>query len=203
MNLYSLICVEADFIPENIIKHLLTFSNQKTLDATIKQGDNFLVNDYRSAKWITLPNEILDNLMHTVYNVHEQKFSTLYKSTLKNIETPQFLKYEIGDKYGDHNDSEDWANNGQLARVMARDITVLLYLNEDFEGGELEFTRLGITIKPKKGMMIAFPSYIEFSHRVHPLTSGTRYTLATWIETENRIISRPYDEPKFKSGTIK
>ena len=54
-------------------------------------------------------------------------------------------------------------------------------------GGELEFTQLGLTIRPKKGMMIAFPSYHEFAHKVHPVKYGFRYTLVSWLETEKRL----------------
>lgn len=48
-------------------------------------------------------------------------------------------------------------------------------------------TQLGLTIKPKPGMMIAFPSYKEFAHKVHPVTSGFRYSLVSWLETEKKI----------------
>ena len=68
------------------------------------------------------------------------------------------------------------------------------YLNSEFGGGELEFCDLGLTIKPKKGMMIAFPSYKEFAHKVHPVTWGHRYTLVSWVQTQKHLydtIPRP------------
>ena len=49
------------------------------------------------------------------------------------------------------------------------------------------FPDYGVTITPKTGMIVAFPSYIEFSHRVNPITIGERFNLVTWIETEKRI----------------
>ena len=63
----------------------------------------------------------------------------------------------------------------------------LFYLNEDYGGGEIEFYDLGLTIKPKKGMMIAFPSYKEFAHKVHPVTWGHRYSLVCWIATQKNL----------------
>lgn len=197
MNLYSLVCIKPDFVPDFIIQDLLNLKDQKTEEATVLDGGNIEVKEYRSTQWITLDEQLIENLMSTVYGVHQQEFSNLYKTSVKNIEPTQFLKYGVGGRYDDHNDSEDWDSNNQLKRVINRDITVLFYLNDDYEGGELEFTRLGLTIKPKRGMMVAFPSYIEFSHRVHPITSGTRYNLVTWIETEQRIIPRPYDDTKY------
>ena len=70
---------------------------------------------------------------------------------------------------------------------MARDVSFLFYLNDQYGGGELEFYDLGLTIKPKKGMMIAFPSYKDFAHKVHPVTWGHRYTLVSWVGTQKHL----------------
>ena len=77
---------------------------------------------------------------------------------------------------------------------MPRDVSFLFYLNDQYGGGELEFGDLGLTIKPKKGMMIAFPSYKEFAHMVHPVTWGHRYSLVSWVATQKNLydtIPRP------------
>ena len=109
-----------------------------------------------------------------------------YHAEIKNIEPVQFLSYPVGGHYIEHNDSENF-ENGQWTRIANRDISILFYLNDNYTGGELEFTTLGLKIKPKTGMMIAFPSYKEFAHKVHPVTSGMRYSLVTWLETEKKI----------------
>jgi predicted 2-oxoglutarate/Fe(II)-dependent dioxygenase YbiX len=189
MNLYDYVVIRPNFIPEFIIKNLLELTTQETSPAEVNSAGNQKITDYRSTKWIPLPIEAIKNLQQTVFNIHETEFKLIFKTEVKNIEPTQFLKYDIKDKYNEHNDSEDW-RDGKITRVVNRDISVLFYLNDDYEGGELEFTKLGLTIKPKKGMMIAFPSYFEFSHRVHPVLSGTRYSLATWIETVSRVYNR-------------
>jgi hypothetical protein len=58
---------------------------------------------------------------------------------------------------------------------------VVLYLNEDFEGGELIYPDLKIEIKPKKGMLVYHPG--DEKHRVSKVTSGERYTLTSFIRT--------------------
>jgi len=58
------------------------------------------------------------------------------------------------------------------------DITTILYLNDDFEGGEFEYideNNKKIKINPKKNMMII--SSNKLSHRVLPVTDGIRYSL--------------------------
>ena len=59
-------------------------------------------------------------------------------------------------------------------------------MNDDYEGGELEFkilTPMGTeqisTVKGKKGDVIVFPSYLL--HRVKPVTKGTRYSVVAWF----------------------
>ncbi len=53
-----------------------------------------------------------------------------------------------------------------------------LYLNDDFEGGELEFMHLPIKIKPKAGMLAVIPGGNEYTHRVNKvLGPNSRHTL--------------------------
>lgn len=58
-----------------------------------------------------------------------------------------------------------------------------VYLNDDFEGGELEFKNKPYKIKPKAGMIVSVPITPEFTHRVSKIISGNwRHTLygASW-----------------------
>jgi hypothetical protein len=57
-------------------------------------------------------------------------------------------------------------------------ISFSLYLNDDFEGGELEFKNLPIKIKPKAGMLVGIPGGEEYTHRVNKvLGPNSRHTL--------------------------
>jgi hypothetical protein len=66
-----------------------------------------------------------------------------------------------------------------------------LYLNEDFEGGQLEFLYKPYIIKPKTGMLISIPMTEDFTHRVTPVTSGIRHTMygTCYEEVNDRPIS--------------
>jgi hypothetical protein len=58
-----------------------------------------------------------------------------------------------------------------------------IYLNDDFEGGELEFKYKPYKIKPKAGMLVSVPVTPDFTHRVSKITSGNwRHSLygASW-----------------------
>jgi predicted 2-oxoglutarate/Fe(II)-dependent dioxygenase YbiX len=56
-----------------------------------------------------------------------------------------------------------------------------VYLNDDYEGGEVEFVNFGIKIKPQPGMLLLFPSTYPYAHIAHPVTSGVKYAIVTWI----------------------
>lgn len=58
-------------------------------------------------------------------------------------------------------------------------ITVTVYLNDDYEGGELSFinekNKEIIYFKPKAGDITVFPSMLPYFHGVEPISSGEKY----------------------------
>lgn len=59
----------------------------------------------------------------------------------------------------------------------------VLFLNDDFEGGELVFDN--ITIKPIKNMIVYFTG--DLGHHVKPVIKGERYTLVGFTYSEINI----------------
>lgn len=68
-----------------------------------------------------------------------------------------------------------------LGYVTDNHLPVHIYLNDDYEGGELNFETFGLSIRPKKGDMIVFPGNMHYPHELTKILSGTRYTLAVWF----------------------
>jgi hypothetical protein len=61
----------------------------------------------------------------------------------------------------------------------------VMYVNGDFNGGELHFPLIDIKFKPEAGDLIVFPSSNEYLHGVTPVEAGpTRYALPAFV---NRI----------------
>ena len=56
---------------------------------------------------------------------------------------------------------------------------IILYLNDDFEGGELYYKDLDLRIKPKKNSMVIHKSSIF--HQVLKVKNGTRYSMTSFI----------------------
>ena len=57
--------------------------------------------------------------------------------------------------------------------------TALLWFNEGFEGGELEFPDLNLIVKPEMGSVLVFPSRLE--HGVKTLISGERFVTSAYL----------------------
>ena len=104
-----------------------------------------------------------------------------FKARIETLEEPFALKYAPGGKFGLHADSEHWsAGKKRWVRSHDRDYSVLLYLNDGYEGGAISFPNFKLRIQPKRGMLLTFPSDHRFIHEAEPLISGERYVLVSW-----------------------
>lgn len=70
--------------------------------------------------------------------------------------------------------------DGTPNHTPQRTYSSLFYLNSDFQGGEIRFPNHHVSIKPKAGMFIAFPSSPPYLHYVAAVESGFRYSLPVW-----------------------
>lgn len=63
--------------------------------------------------------------------------------------------------------------------------TIVAYLNDDYEGGEISFyDENNFTInyyKPKKGDVIVFPSFYPYFHAVEPIVNGQKFIVRTFV----------------------
>jgi alkanesulfonate monooxygenase SsuD/methylene tetrahydromethanopterin reductase-like flavin-dependent oxidoreductase (luciferase family) len=56
-----------------------------------------------------------------------------------------------------------------------------VYLNDDYEGGELSFINQNISFKPKAGDLVMFPGNIHYWYNVEE-TNGSRYIMPIWFD---------------------
>jgi hypothetical protein len=52
--------------------------------------------------------------------------------------------------------------------------SAILYLSNDYEGGEINFSKLDIELKPDPGTLVFFPGIEQFEHGVNKVISGER-----------------------------
>ena len=115
-----------------------------------------------------LHKELLDSIVHGI-GKYQEKYP---HSNLTKGEHLRVARYGLGGHYALHSDS------GGSERV----VSCVLYLNSDFEGGELNFPNQDVTIKPEEGMLVLFPSNYLFVHKSLPVTEGKKYCVLSWFK---------------------
>jgi hypothetical protein len=116
-----------------------------------------------------LPDNILDPIKYVTYSclTNYTENTGIEFGWIPNFYKIQ--KYSNGSYMGPHVDSIDKTAD------KSPTISIVLYLNEDYEGGNICFPEQGLDIKPKAGSMIIFPSYPPYYHDPKPVTKGTKY----------------------------
>jgi len=112
-----------------------------------------------------------------VFNIYE----------LRYWEAFNFIRYEKGQHFQYHHD-HGFSYNCTVSLVA--------YLNDDYEGGGLHFSQQDIMYTPKAGDVVIFPSNYMYPHRAMPVESGTKYSLVTMLDYSDK-----YHKPEFYSET--
>jgi len=126
-----------------------------------------------NSKYLSRYNEIIGACLNEYAKEYEQVMSYSLQQVYLNIQRTL-------PKQGYHL----WhcENNGQSStrRVLAS----MLYLNDNFEGGETEFLYLSKRIKPVRGRVLIWPAGFTHTHRGNPPLSGEKYIGTSWIENK-------------------
>lgn len=90
-------------------------------------------------------------------------------------DTVQLVRWSEGMHMEPH---ADRANpDGSKHAFAHRDFASVIYLNDDYEGGEIYFTAQDLLLKPRAGTLVAFTGGWRHEHAVTRVTRGTRYSM--------------------------
>ena len=145
------------------------------------RSQNYMISNRRKCDYINISTEgksykEIDSMLYNRFNDIMQKHSNNSYLSLNEDHGYLFLKYNKGGGYIRHVDA---------CTEYHKHISCVLLLNDDFEGGEFAFFGDSdideYTPEFNKGDMILFPSNYLYPHTIKPITSGTRYVIATWF----------------------
>ena len=128
------------------------------------------------AFWAQYLNTKIVHYMNEYIKSHKMDRTYQY---IKNLNQLDVLKYEEKNHYAFHIDDGPF---------MHRTLSSILFLNNDYEGGDLNFSDTDLdahnqfTIKSNSGSLVVWPSNMLFPHAVSPVTKGTRYTIVAWAK---------------------
>lgn len=167
-----------DELCDKIVKHGLQYEPQT---AGIGFGEEYREDlEYRSSKirWINNYEYFINALI--LYFATEANRSALDMDIYNYVTEMQFTEYnsEYRGKYNKHHDVQFLSNDGE------RKLSVVIQLSHpyDYEGGKFEFSSIPNPSEEQfsgRGSVLVFPSIFE--HSVSEVTSGTRYSLVSWI----------------------
>jgi hypothetical protein len=199
----SLMIVE-DFIEKEDLETLNNYA--KSIDVEYEGGHRVeLKNRIHTPEAFYESNPKLYDLIKNKYltkgkalieNKHKLKLSESYRCgdhTPKMIEGEPRKKFmEIVSRCGCFVESIPTINvwregNDQREHFDNNEFSALVYINDDYIGGEINFPEIDLSIKPKAGSLIVWPGY--FKHSVSLVVSGTRFTLPMFLKAISVIES--------------
>lgn len=179
----SNIVIKENFISElNLAKIIDYVKNAQEWESQSPMGTDSIHNSNEIEK--NSPNifSIMQQYVDDVQEEVQYKFGRKLEKA-----RPGFRRWYPGEYQDLHADGETaggWPGYNYIV-----DYGSILYLNDDYEGGELFFPVYGMCVKPKPGTLIFFPSSDMYAHGVTEVVSGVRYTSAHfWIPSKHRIL---------------
>lgn len=140
--------------------------------------------DYRSTEVVWVREQWLYSLIWPYMEHANQRGGWRYD--LRGCEPLQLAQYLPGGHYDIHadgNGSHYSVHNmpdDPILHGHTRKMTMTILLNDDFEGGEMEFVEYPNRAMPATvGSITMFPSFMP--HQVKPVRAGTRYSLTAWF----------------------
>lgn len=156
-----------------------------------------------SLRGSSVDHEIRKTKIHSLSPLHQELYSERFDACREMIEhffslslsvssEVQVLGYAEESFYVAHADDSSQLRNrsgtliGFHPVAPERKVSTVLFLNDEYAGGELCFNYLydaqgePILLHPKRGEMIAFLSNPYFTHEVCTVTQGYRITLVQW-----------------------
>ena len=180
---------------ENVKKNVPAQAGEHMYDGKLTSKKEKRVSTVR---WFMDPN--FEQILRDAINI--ANYIGGWKYDIVKPEMLQFTEYEPEGHYNWHTDGQcdhfsarGWAVQDKPQNLRetkdpsllgtVRKISASVILNEDYEGGEMQFREIDdhgdlktTSIKPKTGSVLVFPSCVH--HRVAPVTKGTRYSVVAW-----------------------
>ena len=140
------------------------------------------IKDYRKS-FVTEVDENTD-----VMKKIKKKISKSFGLNGSGMERLQLQKYPEGGYYKEHFDAKSEDHFQKDKSFSQRKYSIIIYLNDDFIGGETVFPKKNISVKPLQGRLLLFSNMLNETNYVHPFSShlsnqivkGEKWILSVW-----------------------
>jgi prolyl 4-hydroxylase len=171
-----------NFITKEDANYILDIAEHNYKESTIVKGD---INEIRKSQtyWLSKDDPVAEKIIKNVCKIDGH--------SIEQAEDIQVVKYEPNGFYKEHHDSccdnDDRCN--EFMKDGNRIVTMIIYLNDDFEGGSTKFPNLNKEYKPNKYSGLLFYPMNKDGDKCHenslhagmPITKGEKYIANVWI----------------------
>jgi len=177
----------SNFIDSSLCKYIIkTFNYYQNIGAVMCGGEQFKNTCAGRFDWAIDLNEMqshmkdlhpdfLNDQLSNAWNEYSTIFGNLrdngpvYSLTQKVQKTPTGGGYHVW-----HDENSSMITGNRVAVWM-------LYLNDDYEGGETEFLYYKKRIQPERGKLLIWPAGYTHCHKGNMVLSGTKYVITGWF----------------------
>lgn len=177
----------SNFIDSSLCKKIIdTFNYFQDIGAVFCSGEQFSNTCAGRFDWATdlkemqysmpdLPQDYFNEQLGYAWNEYSTIFGNLknhaavYSLSQKVQKTPTGGGYHVW-----HDENTSSGSSNRLAVWM-------LYLNDDYEGGETEFLYYKKRIKPERGKLLIWPAGYTHTHKGNMVLSGNKYVVTGWF----------------------
>jgi hypothetical protein len=186
----------------NAIGNSATQDNDKRFEWTFGYvGYSDKIPEYRDCEDIKVgdigtPRTDTEKLVHDLWKdlklAHTpavEDYCQKYNIKMNYWEVMNCIRYGKGQHFQEH------ADHGYSYSAT---VSLVAYVNDDYEGGELYFPKLKLNIKPRAGDLYIFPSTYLFSHRAMPVKSGMKFSIVTMLDYNDHSHRQEFIEMRSK-----
>lgn len=179
--------VVEDFLTQEECDYIIELAQPHFKRSEFLVGDKRILDERRTSYSAELHIYPDDKLLENI----RQRAAKLLNIPVNHFEYFQCVSYDKTQEIDCHYDTFDRGSEGGkkiIAEGGQRLFTLLVYLNDDFIGGETYFPNLDILIKPKKGRVLIFKNIDENGNNLRaawhaglPVASGRKYAVNIWV----------------------
>jgi predicted 2-oxoglutarate/Fe(II)-dependent dioxygenase YbiX len=141
--------------------------------------------DFKVGKLDTQRPEVANTDMASIYNEIDERLQECLKDycakfniSMEYQEAVNFVRYGKGQHFAAHSDHG-------FSYVCT--VSSVMYLNDNYAGGELHFPFLDYTYTPEEGDIVLFPSTFLYLHAALPVEEGIKYAAVTMFDWNSRF----------------
>lgn len=139
------------------------FGERKNINSNLAENSEEKIKNI----YLTIDNAI----KNTIFDFKEKT-----KEDIGEVQSYGIAKYFPGRQMGEHVDFDLKSIDSSKISLIPT-ISSVLYLNDNYVGGEIEFPQQDIVIKPSAGSMVIFPSVEPFYHKSNEIIEGYKYII--------------------------